>query len=377
MAPSADDERFMAQAIALSLTHLGQTGTNPSVGCVIVRDGVVIGSAVTAEGGRPHAETQALAKAGDAARGATVYVTLEPCSHHGRTPPCANALVAAGVGRVVVAVRDPDERVSGRGLQILRDAGIAVNIGILEKEARRALAAYLIRQTKRRAQVILKLAVSADGMIGRRGEGQIAITGPLAREKVQQIRAETDAILVGIGTALADDPELTVRMKGLEHRSPVRIVLDRRLELPPTSKLVRTAGQVPVLVVTAPSSAGLISGYGVGGSEAAKQADLQARLRNLRSAGVDVFECGDLQGLLYALASRSISSVLVEGGAATASSFLAAGLVDRILLFTGSGMIGAGGIASPVDLAHIPAGFEHAGTERFGPDRCDHYERLT
>ena len=246
-----DDERFMAAAIRLSRRNLGLTATNPSVACLIVRDGAVVGSAVTAPGGRPHAETQALAMAGEAARGATAYVTLEPCSHHGKTPPCADALISSGVARVVVSVTDPDERVAGRGLSMLRDAGIAVETGVLEAEGRAALTAYLTRQTKKRPHVTLKLAVSSDGMLGRLGEGQVAITRLVSRGQVHVARAETDAILIGIGTALADDPELTCRLPGLESRSPVRIVLDPRVELPPASKLARSARDVPVIVVAA------------------------------------------------------------------------------------------------------------------------------
>src|SRR5690606_8696089 len=214
MPAAGEDARFMAAALRLGRRNLGLTATNPSVACLIVRDGVVLASAVTAPGGRPHAETQALAEAGAAARGATAYVTLEPCSHHGKTPPCAEALVAAGIARVVVSVTDPDERVAGRGLSILESAGIVVRTGVLETEGRDALAAYLIRQTRKRPHVTLKLAVSADGMIGRAGAGQVAITGPVSRGQVHVLRAETDAILVGIGTALADDPELTCRLPG-------------------------------------------------------------------------------------------------------------------------------------------------------------------
>ncbi|MDH4438783.1 MAG: bifunctional diaminohydroxyphosphoribosylaminopyrimidine deaminase/5-amino-6-(5-phosphoribosylamino)uracil reductase RibD, partial [Rhizobium sp.] len=238
----------MREAIALSLTHVGQTASNPSVGCLIVKDGEVVGRGVTAVGGRPHAEPQALAEAGDKARGATAYVTLEPCSHHGKTPPCANAMVAAGLARVVVAVADPDPRVSGQGLKILADADIEVTIGILQKEARRAMGGYLTRQTKGRPQVTLKLAVSGDGMLGRLGHGQVAITGPDSKIEVHRLRAESDAIMVGIGTANADDPELTVRLPGLENASPLRIVLDRRAELSPSSKLAVTAREVPVLL---------------------------------------------------------------------------------------------------------------------------------
>ncbi|CUX29898.1 bifunctional diaminohydroxyphosphoribosylaminopyrimidine deaminase/5-amino-6-(5-phosphoribosylamino)uracil reductase RibD [Agrobacterium deltaense] len=255
MTTRADDERFMARAIEVSLRHQGQTLTNPSVGCVLVKDGKIIAEAVTAIGGRPHAERQALEIAGEAARGAAAYVTLEPCSHWGKTPPCANALVEYGVARVVVAVDDPDERVSGRGYTILRDAGIVVETGLLRDEGKRALAGYLTRQVKKRPHVILKLAVSADGMIGRKGEGQVAITGPEARHAVHQLRARCDCILVGIRTAIADDPELTVRIAGLEDRSPVRIVLDRQFELPLTSKLVKTVREVPVIIAALPPSA--------------------------------------------------------------------------------------------------------------------------
>lgn len=247
--PTREDERFMAAALRLARRNLGLTSTNPSVGCIIVNEGTIVGRAVTASGGRPHAETQALAEAGEQARGATAYVTLEPCSHHGKTPPCADALIASGIARVVVSILDPDERVAGRGVVMLRDAGIAVDIGTLHEEGGRVLEAYLMRQQKKRPHVTLKLAVSADGMIGRKGEGQVRISGAVARAQVQILRAETDAILVGIGTAVADDPQLTVRIPGLEERSPIRIVLDRRLDLPLDSKLVRTARDVPLIVV--------------------------------------------------------------------------------------------------------------------------------
>ena len=241
----AIDRRFMAAAIRLSRSHEGLTSTNPSVATLIVRDDgagpVIVGRGVTAIGGRPHAEPQALDEAGALARGATAYVTLEPCAHHGRTPPCANALVAAGVARVVGAASDPDPRVSGKGYAILRAAGIAVVENVLADEAADLMAAYLIRSSKKRAEVTLKLALSRDGMIGRKGAGQVAITGEIARRQVQLMRARSDAILVGIGTALADDPLLTVRLPGLEARSPARIVLDRQCRLPLSSKLVATA----------------------------------------------------------------------------------------------------------------------------------------
>ena len=367
MSAADDDARFMQEAIRLGLLHLGQTSTNPSVGCVIVRDGQIVGRAVTAVGGRPHAEPQALAEAGERARGATAYVTLEPCSHYGKTPPCAEALIAYGVGRVVISVTDPDPRVSGRGISLLRDAGIEVESGILEEEGRRSLAAYLTRQTKNRPYVTLKLAVSADGMIGRKGEGQVAITGPAARAEVQKLRAETDAILVGIGTAVADDPLLTVRTPGLETRSPVRVVLDEHLALPLDSKLVATARQVPLIVVaTEPPR-----------FDNSEDKAFLARRDALDQAGVEVVQCNPnrLDELLPALASRGISSLVVEGGARTAKLFLDAGYVDRILLYQGPEVIGQDGIESPVTKTDMPSDLLHRGTFMFGDDRLDEYER--
>ncbi|MCV3738201.1 bifunctional diaminohydroxyphosphoribosylaminopyrimidine deaminase/5-amino-6-(5-phosphoribosylamino)uracil reductase RibD [Rhizobium sp. TRM96647] len=367
MADAAEDQRFMAAAIRLSLRNLGRTGTNPSVGCVLVKDGRVLATGVTDIGGRPHAERMALGEAGEAARGATAYVTLEPCSHHGRTPPCADALIEAGVARVVVAVRDPDERVSGRGIAMLEAAGIAVETGVLAEDGRRALAAYLMRQVKKRPYVTLKLAVSPDGMIGRLGAGQLVVTGPVARGQVQVLRAASDAILIGVGTAEADDPELTCRLPGLGDRSPIRIVLDRDLRLPPYGKLALTANTVPVMAIaTEPPRF----------DEAEDQAFL-ARRSVLDEAGVEVVQCDPhkLPVLLAALASRGIASLLVEGGASVASSFLSAGLVDRIHLYAGAVPIGEGGIRSPLVPGTAPAGFSLVRTLRFGPDLLEEYER--
>ncbi|ARQ57732.1 UNVERIFIED_ORG: diaminohydroxyphosphoribosylaminopyrimidine deaminase/5-amino-6-(5-phosphoribosylamino)uracil reductase [Rhizobium etli] len=410
MSITPHDESFMAAAIRLSRRHLGRTATNPSVGCLIVKDGVVVGQAVTALGGRPHAEPQALAEAGEAARGGTVYVTLEPCSHHGKTPPCAEALIAYGVARVVISVTDPDPRVSGRGISMLRDAGIEVDAGVLEAEGRRSLAGYLTRQTKSRPYVTLKLAVSADGMIGRAGEGQVAITGPEARAEVQALRAETDAILVGIGTAISDDPLLTVRTPGLEAQSPIRIVLDPSLALPLTSKLVATARDVPVILVASeqvwplsadaeglppsvladyrgratgldpsfePPTRGEMTGRAEGGTAPADATDLDSRRAALEAAGVEIVYCNPYHPeiLLPALATRGISSLLVEGGAKTARLFLEAGLVDRIQLYQAPVVIGEGGIESPLARTDIPSGFAHMGTQIFGQDRLDEYER--
>lgn len=353
------DRRFMAAAIRLSRVNMGRTATNPSVGTLIVRDGgdgpMIVGRGVTAIGGRPHAEPQALAEAGELARGATAYVTLEPCAHHGRTPPCANALVAAGVARVVGAASDPDPRVSGRGYAILRDAGIEVAEGVLADEAADLMAGYLIRSVRKRPEVILKLALSADGMIGQEGAGQVAITGPLSRAQVHLMRAEADAVVIGIGTALADDPELTVRLPGLEDRSPARIVLDGDARLPPASKLARTARQAPVMVAACPQA------------PASARAGLEAL--GVRMLAAETFEGRiALPELLEDLAAQGMSSVFVEGGAETARNFLDDGLVDRIVLFRGPAPIGQGGIASPIDEDHIPAGFRLGREMRFGDD---------
>lgn len=353
----------MAAALRLGRSHLGQTSSNPSVGCVIVKDGEIVGEAVTAVGGRPHAETQALAMAGPKAHGATAYVTLEPCSHHGKTPPCANALVAAGVARVVIAVEDPDPRVSGRGTRILREAGIEVVTGVLAQDARRHLAGYLMRHIQKRVHVTLKLAVSADGMLGRKGQGQVAITGPISRAQVQLLRAETDAILVGIGTARADDPELTVRLTGMAHLSPLRIVLDRRLELPLTSRLVTGARQFASVCACC------------GGQGFLADDGQCVRAAALAEKGVEIIEMADVPELLAHLAARGLSTLMVEGGAMVAKTFLDQGLVDRIHLYEGADLIGAEGIASPLTRANIPKDFVLSRRTSFGADRFHEYER--
>jgi diaminohydroxyphosphoribosylaminopyrimidine deaminase/5-amino-6-(5-phosphoribosylamino)uracil reductase len=363
-AAQAVDERFMAAALRLSRKHSGLTSTNPSVGTLIVSDGVIVGRGVTAIGGRPHAEAEALAEAGDRARGATAYVTLEPCAHHGRTPPCANALAAAGVRRVVGAAADPDPRVAGKGYRILRDAGIEVVEGVLSGTASDQLAGYLTRSLKKRPEVTLKLAVSADGMIGRRGEGQLAITGAIARRQVQMMRAETDAILVGIGTALADDPLLTVRSPGLESRSPMRIVLDRDAQLPLSAKLFQNARAVPLIIAAGPDA-----------PSHRRQSLEQAGAKIL---GTEVFEGRiALPELLDDLGALGIATVMVEGGARTAREFLEENLVDRLALFRGALTIGQDGIAAPIDFETLPTGFELIRTAEYGGDEYREFVRAS
>ncbi|MBS9720097.1 bifunctional diaminohydroxyphosphoribosylaminopyrimidine deaminase/5-amino-6-(5-phosphoribosylamino)uracil reductase RibD [Tianweitania sp. BSSL-BM11] len=354
--PSLDDRRFMATAIRLSRRHFGLTGTNPSVATLIVADGVIVGRGVTAIGGRPHAETQALAEAGERARGATAYVTLEPCAHHGRTPPCAEALVTAGVSRVVGAASDPDPRVAGRGYAILRAAGIAVLEGVLAENAGDQLNGYLIRSVKRRPEVTLKLAVSADGMIGLTDEGRVAVTGEAVRRQVHLMRAESDAILIGIRTALADDPELTCRLPGLDSRSPIRIVLDRNARLPASAKLAVTARLVPTMVAALPETVG-----------AERRAELESR-------GVTFLATEAHEGrvalpeLMEDLGARGIGTLMVEGGADAAAQFLAEDLVDRLVLFSSTKEIGTGGVRAPITPATVPARFRLLRESRFGAD---------
>lgn len=364
------DRRFMDAAIRLARRHEGWTATNPSVACVLVKDEgsgpVVIGLGVTARGGRPHAEPVALAQAGERARGATAYVTLEPCAHHGRTPPCAQTLISAGVARVVTAVVDPDPRVNEKGHAMLRAARITVEAGPGADEAREGLAGYLSHKSRGRPLVTLKLAVSADGLIGLRGGGQAAITGAVSRAQTHLMRARHQAILIGSGTALADDPELTCRLAGLEGHSPLRVVLDAAGRMHAGLKLITTARAVPTLV--------------------AAPRDLAAQ-DALKRAGAEIFACEVADGrvalpeLLEDLASRGVMNLLVEGGAAVARSFLEENLVDRIALFESPVEIGRGHavsrhVVSPITPRQVPAGFRLTGEQRFGDDRLRTFERI-
>ncbi|MET1025593.1 MAG: bifunctional diaminohydroxyphosphoribosylaminopyrimidine deaminase/5-amino-6-(5-phosphoribosylamino)uracil reductase RibD [Dongiaceae bacterium] len=325
----------MRAALSLAARGLGRVWPNPAVGCVIVDPaGRVVGRGHTQPGGRPHAETEALRQAGAAARGATAYVTLEPCSHYGKTPPCAEALIAAGIARCVAALGDPDPRVSGRGLDMLRTAGITVDTGLLETEAAELNAGFLKRIRQGQPLVTLKLATTLDGRIAtRRGESQW-ITGASARQRSHLLRAMHDAILIGSGTALADDPSLTCRLPGLGDRSPVRIVLDRRLRLKPESVLVRTARKTPVWLLT------------TGGHAA-------ARLQPYLDAGVEVIAVpgpGDPAAILSALGARGLTRLLVEGGAQLAAAFLAVDAVDRLVWMRAPGILGGDALAAIADL---------------------------
>src|SRR5437870_10340748 len=240
----------MRTALALARRGLGTVWPNPAVGCVIVSNARVVGRGWTQPGGRPHGETEALRRAGEAARGAAAYVSLEPCCHWGRTPPCVDALIQAGVRRAVVALEDPDARVAGEGLRRLRDAGLAVETGLCATEAAEVNAGFLTRLTLGRPLVTLKLATSLDGMIATASGESQWITGPPARERAHEMRGCHDAIMVGTGTVLADDPQLTCRLPGLDHRSPVRVVIDRHLRIPPTAHVIADARHVPTWVIT-------------------------------------------------------------------------------------------------------------------------------
>src|SRR4051812_23025564 len=237
------DQRFMALALTLGRRGLGNAWPNPAVGAVVVKDGVIVGRGWTQPGGRPHAEVEALRRAGDAARGATLYATLEPCSHHGKTPPCVDAIIAAGISRVVSALEDPNPKIAGQGHARLTTQGIAVATGVCAGEARRAHAGHIRRVRDGRPHVTLKTAASADGKAGLAGRKPAAITGEATRERVQLMRAMNDAVMTGIGTVLADDPQLTCRLSGMEQRSPVRVILDSGLRIPVQSKLALSAAR--------------------------------------------------------------------------------------------------------------------------------------
>jgi diaminohydroxyphosphoribosylaminopyrimidine deaminase/5-amino-6-(5-phosphoribosylamino)uracil reductase len=365
-----EDARFMALALALGARGLGRAWPNPAVGAVIVRnDGtgpVIVGRGWTQPGGRPHAETEALQRAGEAARGATLYVTLEPCSHHGKTPPCADAIVAAGIARVVSAMVDPNPEVSGAGHWRMAEAGVVVEVGVGAEEAARAHAGHFRRVRDGRPHVMLKLAVSADGKAGLAGRRPAAISGEPARARVHALRAMSDAVLTGIGTALADDPLLTCRLPGMAERSPVRIVLDSALRLPPESRLAATAREVPLWIVT---------------GEAAPKERVEALQR--RGAEVlSVASSGDELGLaavLRSLAERGITRLMVEAGPILAAAFLAEDLVDEAVLLRAPTSIGADGIDAlegrPLESLTRSDRLVLTHSETVGPDAMEHYQR--
>ena len=357
----------MRLALALGRRGQGRTWPNPAVGAVIVKDGVIVGRGWTQPGGRPHAEPEALRQAGEAARGATLYVTLEPCSHFGKSPPCADAIVAAGIARVVSAIEDSNPEVGGQGHARLRAAGISVDVGLCAEEAARDHAGHFLRVREKRPFVILKLAVSADDKIAAAGRRPVAITGEAAKARVHLLRAQSDAILVGIGTVLADDPLLTCRLPGMEARSPVRVVLDRALRISGNSRLVHSARQTPLWLLASETS------------EAAAAAKLGAAGAHVFHLPADDHKAGlDLKAVLHTLSARGITRLMVEGGARVASSFLSAGLVDEVWLLRGPNDIGMDGIPA-LDTQPLPAitqspRWRARATETLGQDSLTVYE---
>lgn len=348
----------MALALSLGRRGQGRVWPNPAVGCVIVANGRIVGRGWTQPGGRPHGEVEALAQAGAAARGATAYVTLEPCSHHGQTPPCAQALIDAGVARVVVATTDSDARVNGQGLQMLRDAGIEVTLGVGEADARRDHAGFFRRIELGRPLLTLKLASSFDGRIATgTGESQW-ITGPQARRVVHAMRSRHDALLIGGGTARADDPSLTVRDLGVDHQ-PARVVVSRRLDIPLMGQLARTAAEVPVILC-----------HG-------KDADPML-VQTWRDLGATLLPCAarggqlDPADILQQLGAHGFTRVFCEGGSALAASLLEADLVDELVGFTAGLVIGAEGLpgvgAMGLEALRNAPRFELCETMACGPD---------
>jgi diaminohydroxyphosphoribosylaminopyrimidine deaminase/5-amino-6-(5-phosphoribosylamino)uracil reductase len=361
---AAEDRRFMALALALGRRGLGRTWPNPAVGAVIVKNGEVIGRGWTQPGGRPHAEIEALRRADAMARGATLYVTLEPCSHHGKSPPCADAVIASAIARVVSAMEDPNPEVGGRGHARLRGAGIAVDVGIEAATARRDHAGHIRHMRDGRPHVVLKLAISADGKVAGGERRRVAITGNAARDRVHLMRAHSDAIMIGIGTALADDPVLTCRLPGMDKMSPTRVVLDRGLRLPIQSRLVATARETPLWMI------------------ASRDASIESETA-LRQSGADVMRVTekngrlDLREVLRLLATRGITRLMVEGGPTVASALIAADLIDEAVFFHSPMMIGEAGMPALEPRADqlLKQHLKCISSEPVGPDRQDSYDR--
>ncbi len=324
----------MQEALSLARRNLGQTWPNPSVGAVLVKDGAIIGRGYTGRGGRPHAEVQAIAEAGAAAKNATLYVTLEPCAHHGKTPPCSDAVIKAGIAHCIVACRDPHRDVNGKGIAQLKQAGIQVSENICEKEAREINRGFFSVVEKNRPYVALKIATSADGKIAYpEGSDKQWITGEAAREEVHRLRSEHDVILTGIGTVLADDPMLTVRIPGMEDKSPVRVVLDRHHRLPAASRIATTKDSVRTWILNAPT----------------------------------------IEETLRVLAEKGVTRVLVEAGQTLNSAFINSGLVDRIYWFRAPSEIGAQGLSAFSDTGtfKLLEQWKKLGYSAFPPDTLD------
>ena len=336
----ADDRRWMRVALAEARRAEGRTAPNPPVGCAIVSpNGQLLATGHTAAGGRPHAETEALARAGVAARGATAYVTLEPCSHTGETGPCSDALVEAGIARVVIAMRDPDPRVNGRGIEMLAESGVALQIGVEVEGARNVMAGFLMRTSQARPLVTLKTATSIDGMIALEDGAKRWITGPLMRRFVHLQRSRNDGLLSAVGTVLADDPEFTCRLDGLHGDSPHRFILDGSLRTPASAKLFETAGDVGLTFFCRDDC------------DPQKAVALRAAGAEILSVDVDSNGQLALRAVMQKIAEAGIGSLMVEAGGKLAASLLQDGLVDRILWTSSQHLIGSDGIPAISRLA--------------------------
>lgn len=356
------DREMMRIALRMGQRGLGNTAPNPAVGAVIADEatGEIVARGWTQPGGRPHAETEAICRAGERARGMTLYVTLEPCAHFGKTPPCADAIIAAGLKRVVVGVGDPDPRTAGQGIARLSASGIEVCENVLEAEARWLTLGHILRVTQNRPFVTLKIATAADGSIAP-GDGTAPrwVTGPEARAAGHKLRAEADAILVGAGTVRADNPDLTCRLPGLASRSPVRVILAGRAPLDPRAKLFATARTLPVIVMRA-------------GAALPQDGDLAAQ-------GADVIELGDRRPVtaLNALAERGVTRLLVEGGPSVWMNFAGAGLVDAVVLFMAGHAAAEDGKARAVLAERLgPLQLEPIEQRTLGPDTMWHLRRV-
>lgn len=364
-ATPADDDRFMALAFMLGRRGLGNTWPNPSVGAVIVKDGVIVGRGWTQPGGRPHAEIEALRFAKKNAQGATLYVTLEPCSHQGKSPPCADAIVRAGITRVVAALEDPNPEVAGKGHEKLRSKGITVDVGLGGDEARRIHAGHITRMQKARPYVTLKLALSKDAKAGLAGRKPIQLTGEEARTRVFQMRAQSDAILVGIGTVLGDNPQLGCRLPGMFDQSPVRVVLDAQLRLPLANAVVATVSETPTWVFTSHKPSQIAEDI-------------------LRQRGCKVFRVNerngmlDLNEVLKVLSEQGITRLMVEGGPIVAAAFVGDELVDEAALFRSEKTVGADGIDAleGMDLDALTGSLKARGSENLGADVLETFERV-
>lgn len=365
--PRETDRNHMRAALALARRGLGTTWPNPSVGCVLVNGGRVVGRGYTGFGGRPHAEPTALSSAGSAARGATAYVTLEPCCHWGKTPPCTDALIKAGVARVVIAALDPDKRVDSQGVAKLRQAGIQVDHGVLEQEARDDLEGFFLRVTQNRPMITLKLATTLDGKIATTTGASQWITGPEARRMAHVLRGRHDAVLAGVGTVMADDPELTCRIPGFRPTPVVRVIVDSHLRTPLSGKLAATAGAAPLWFLVRD---------GADPNRLAAFTDLGANILRIPSGPAGI----DIPRAMHALAEAGLTRVLVEGGGQVAASFIRAGLVDRIAWFHAPGVMGGDGWPAVQGfglekLAMMPR-FTRTRTVALGSDMLTEFKRV-